>query len=387
MRNHICPIGSKTFQFGNKKKLFSHFATSLPMGSARDLSAAEVSAAKALRAEGFSLRAIARRLGRSFSSVGKLLKRRKPPARGRPAALSSRAETAFLRHLRKMQEKADGAYEATARMAAEKWKGKVSLRSAQRLLQRRGVKWRALRSKPRLTSGDVDDRRVFATRWGGRPESFWRNIVALDGKVFTVVLKPEDRRWAAAGRVRGAYRGRDSGLSRCFVKKKVKERQPAGGSLFIIGAVCGPEQHVFWHAVSGRWCGAAAADMYQKLRAFLWAKYPGRRRWRILEDNDPVGLQCGAARRAKRDLGMTALPAPKRSPGLSLMDYAAWSEIQRRMRESERRMRRPETSAAFSRRLRRVATSLPKSFLARAQGSMRRRLQQLKLARGAFFEE
>ena len=57
----------------------------------------------------------------------------------------------------------------------------------------------------------------------------------------------------------------------------------------------------------------------------------------MLDDNDPVGNQPKAGRAAKRVSRLSLFRIPKRSPELNVIDFAVWSEIERRIRRQGRR--------------------------------------------------
>ena len=71
------------------------------------------------------------------------------------------------------------------------------------------------------------------------------------------------------------------------------------------------------------------------------------------------------------------------------MDFAVWSEIERRMRRQERSFpaSKRETRTAFAKRLDRVAKMLPESFINKAIGNLQHRCQLLLEAKGGLFEE
>ena len=58
---------------------------------------------------------------------------------------------------------------------------------------------------------------------------------------------------------------------------------------------------------------------------------------------------------------MKVFQIPKRSPDLNVLDYAIWSEVERRMRLEELKMKKGkrEPREQFEARLDRVALSLP----------------------------
>ena len=231
------------------------------------------------------------------------------------------------------------------------------------------------------------------------------------------------------------------------MRKRGKERERCGGRVGVIGGVCGPEQKVFWYvypagiwvsipgpgakkkssllpphpelrayeagshergnethtmfscgvyaavkipryAMSDRWGANEAVKMYHSLSAFLKKHYPRRKRWLLVEVNDPSGFLSRRAVRAKEELKIKAIGLPKRSPDLSPMDYSVWSRIGAKMREGETKMKdKKETKKAHLRRLGRVAAALDKGLLRKTMRDMRRRLRFCKEAKGGLFEE
>ena len=146
-----------------------------------------------------------------------------------------------------------------------------------------------------------------------------------------------------------------------------------------------------WEYIDGRnWNGAVAEEMYRCpiLRA-LQREYPGRRRWTILEDNDPAGFKSSKGLRAKADVGVKSFDLPKRSPALNVCDFALWTEVNRRMRRQEKRWpyHKKESRAQHMARLRRTARNLPEKFINDSIGDLRRRCGRLLVARGGHFEE
>ena len=71
------------------------------------------------------------------------------------------------------------------------------------------------------------------------------------------------------------------------------------------------------------------------------------------------------------------------------MDYAIWSEVNRRMRRQEKRWpkSKKETRAQFAARLRRTAKNLPPAFIKASMGDMKRRCKRVLAAGGGFIEE
>ena len=71
---------------------------------------------------------------------------------------------------------------------------------------------------------------------------------------------------------------------------------------------------------------------------------------------------------------MKVFEIPKRSPCLNVCDDSLWSEVNRRIREQERKISpaKRESKNAFLFRLRRIALSLPPNVVSAAVGNMKR---------------
>ena len=280
----------------------------------------------------------------------------------------------------------------TAKLAVATWRGrkKFSIKTARRIFKRWKMEWRKLREKPQLTAEDIRYRRDFSGAYVKKRADFWEKVVCLDGKYFPIILKASRRRWAASQTVRGIYRSKNSksGLEPFRVKKKVKERQAVGGGIFVQAGICGPQRKMFWHVVKGKWGAQAATEMYGKLHTFLRASYPDRRKWIVIEDNDPSGFRSKMAIRKKKECNLVPIELPKRSPDLQPMDYAVWAGINKKMRESEKRMgAKVESKKAHLKRSEKSAKTLGGEYLKSIQRSMKRRLAQCLKANGGLFEE
>ena len=87
--------------------------------------------------------------------------------------------------------------------------------------------------------------------------------------------------------------------------------------------------------------------------------------------------------------GRSVFHIPKHSPDLNVLDYAVWSEVERRMRKAESvwKNSKAETRAQFGARLARIAQKLPKEFIDKSIADMKRRCERLHVAKGGLFEE
>ena len=105
-----------------------------------------------------------------------------------------------------------------------------------------------------------------------------------------------------------------------------------------------------------------------------------KRKYTVLEDNDPTGYKSGKAKAAKRDLKIEAIPFPAYSPDLNPLDFSIWNEIKQRMLRST--PTKLESVTAYKARLRRTALRLPKAFVRKAVLSMPKRIQAIIKAKG-----
>ena len=344
--------------------------------------------------DGLKPSVVASRLGRSKSTLTRLLvKQVARKQQGRPPLLS-KAQVDFLqRRLHDMIVQANAEHRVTVAMLRKSAKIKASCRVILEALHERGVYFRKLREKPVLTPTDVKERLAFAKLHKAKSAAWWNEHVHgfLDGKHFKTYLTPAARTQAAQHRTFGAFRAPGQGLSGGYVKPKQGMAYNTGSkSCLVMGAV-GRGKVLLWHAVpGGRWSGQAAADMYKgALKTALAKTWPRKRAHVVLEDNDPTGFQSSKGKAAKTESGINTFAIPKRSPDLNPMDYSIWSEINRRMRRQELKWTRNkrETRAQYLTRLRRTATNLPSSFITKAVGDMRRRCKLLLAAEGRYFEE
>ena len=140
-----------------------------------------------------------------------------------------------------------------------------------------------------------------------------------------------------------------------------------------------------WKVIEGPWNGAAAASMYKDtLAPALRRQKPDRRRFRILEDNDPSGYKSRVGIAAKVAAKIDVVALPPRSPDLNPVDYGLWAAVNRRMRAQEKTFKPSfkESRCAHLARLRRVAVTMPASFLTPLVKSMKRRCSAVAAANG-----
>ena len=294
--------------------------------------------------------------------------------------------------LEKMVNAADANSEVTMDMLMKRGRLRVSRRVVAEALHERGYRFRDLRQKPILTPDDIKDRFKWAKKYARRPRAWWLEAVHvhLDNHTFKVATTSKGRKLLAKRRVRGVYRQVGKSLKSAHVKPSAKQHLSIGAKGILKAGGVGGGQVLVWHTIHGAWGGSTAAELYTDVvQPALRARFPRTKQFCVLEDNDPTGNQSKKGLQAKQDAKLEVLRIPKRSPDLNVMDYAVWSEVERRMRAQEKKWAasRHETREAFERRLDRTARALPQSFIDNSIMDLQRRCKRLRDAEGGLFED
>ena len=345
--------------------------------------------------EGRSPTEVADLLARDLSSVVRRMKQLAsggvPSAVGRPRALTPRQIDRLVKVANEMIEDAECNYQVTAGMLKSALRLKCSEKTILEALHERGVWFKPFREKPLLTEEDVKARRLFAKDHGPKPMTFWTETISayLDEKYFTPYLTPAARAYARKLTARGAFRGKKQGLNKGYVKPKKTMKHNFGRKVCVGVAICA-KKVLTCYVVKKSWCGAAASELYaDHLGPALKEAFPGRRRFLLVEDNDPTGHKSGPGESAKRAAHISCVPFPKHSPDLMPLDFGFWKSVNRRLRKQE--LAFPidyyETRKHFVTRLRRTILRSPTASLTKLIGSMKRRCKLLKDAKGWHFEE
>ena len=273
------------------------------------------------REEGRKPTEMAHLLGRDLSSVSRRLRRittgAASPQVGRPPALSVAQIDRLVVLANEMIEDADCKYQVTARLLQKTMRLKCSEKTILTALHDRGVWFRPFREKPLLTDEDVEARKKFARTHVHKPLTFWtRTIDAyLDEKYCTPYLTPAARAMARKVRARGAFRGKKGGLAKGFVKPKKTLKQNFGRKV-CVGVAISAKKVLACYIPKKNWCGAAAHELYSEhLGTALKNEHPSKRRFLLVEDNDPHGAQkCSWQRGEKRSTHLV-LAIPKALTG------------------------------------------------------------------------
>ena len=171
---------------------------------------------------GLPVTKIALAVGRNKTTVYKALSTDpgQRPRRGRPELLSRRDVDKLVKTLRALVKKASARVEVTLAMVRRSARVKASERCVRTALQKRGIRFRRLRSKPLLTREDRIARYAFAKTFRHKTEAWWLRHINLHRglKNFQVYTNAPGRAYAAQREVHGAYREPGQGLDReCIV--------------------------------------------------------------------------------------------------------------------------------------------------------------------------
>ena len=335
-------------------------------------------------------------MNRDLSTVTRRFKRNEKKSQrvrpvGQPPALTEKQKDRVVLTMEKMVAAADSKYQVTAGMVRCALKLQCSDRVVLDTLHSRGVNFHPMREKPVRTEADETARYQFGKKYAPKPKVFWRgNVHAfLDNKVFPVYLTGAARSYAAKRTARGSFRKKGQGLAKGHVKPRKGLKVNYGKNVMVSVAISA-QKVLMCYQVKGHWNGAKAAEMYSSyLAPALRKTYPAKKRFLLLEDNDPSGYKSNRGKDAKRAERIDVLALPKRSPDLNPLDYGFWDCVNRRLREQESvfHTRKKETPQQFTARLRRTIMRTPKKILTPMVESMKRRCAALKACGGKDFEE
>ena len=243
----------------------------------------------------------------------------------------------------------------------------------------------SVRSRPgkrRIARTAKDEERRFeqALTWKRRPSSFWTKDVHafIDTKKFVCPRKDSDKKLMRATRVTHHLRTASEGSEHEFVLPKRSHMLFGIPSIDVTAAV-GNGRVFFWHVSKKPWNGAAAANMYHQLGRALRQRYPGVRRFRVVEDGDTKGFQSGAGVRAKMEERITSMKLPPRTPSWMPWDYSLWDEVEKRTLANKTTL---TGVSAYEKRLRLTGLRLPSELIEDVLGKMRGNIEAVVAAKG-----
>lgn len=337
-------------------------------------------------------RARKKKTGPSLSTVrraikGRTFRRGEPERRGRKRVLTRRLVLKMNKVRKALLKKAKSEYEVRWRDVVRVARApRVHRSTAKRSFHRNAlpVLRRTAREKPQRTPEVERERVAMCTPWTKRRPAYFNDEVHLiiDNKKFLARTRESARMYMRKLRVRGHLRLKSEGLKKeCTKPSRRKNRMNTGGTVNVCAGV-GGGRILLWHYLPQRWNSSAAAALYRGpiLRA-LKKQHGEKRKYKVIEDNDPTGFKSKAACDAKKEAKIEAMQFPRYSPDLNPLDYSIWNEIEARVTRSYR-TKKAESVKQFKKRLRRVAMSLPEGFVRKAVASMPKRARAVVSAKG-----
>jgi hypothetical protein len=310
---------------------------------------------------------------------GKTFKRSAAETRGRKNKLSATNIRTMDRVRDEIITKAKGEREVTWEEIIRKSRVPTVDRStaAKHMKKSLGVKPHRPRAKLIRSEADQAERKRICNRLRKLPLKYWTGSVHLfmDNKRWPVPSSAKGKEYLKKSKVRFVIRKANEGLKPGYTKPdKRKHRTNLGGVNFVAGIVKGKVR--IWHYFDGAWNSDKAAEVYTDVVApALVRAYGKKRRFTVLEDNDPTGYKSGEARQAKADLSIVPIEFPTYSPDLNPCDYALWDEVERRM--DQQAAPKNESREAFKARLRRTALAIPPATIYGMLGGMVHRTQSV----------
>ena len=383
---------------GNPQQLHGSYKCHQPRAAAmgKHLSAAEMDRAHSLSSSGSTpvevhgrLQAARRRVrkdGPSLRTVrralkGDTFKRSGRETRGRHRILSStnlRAANRARKHLIKKAKGEDevhwGDIQRAARLPA------VHRTTLAKNMQAAGygIRWRTPRLKPARGEIDEAERKAMCDRMRKLPVRYWLQDVDayIDCKDWDLPLTVRGKAHVKRLRVRGHLRTKSEGLQKGFTKPDKKtHRQNTGGHVKLFAAIIGCRVRI-WHYLPRRWSGATAAAVYTDVLGPALRRLRGvKRRYSVLEDNDPTGFKSKKGVAAKQAAHIEPLAFPVYSPDLNPLDFSLWEEVKNRMASQPEPKR--ESAQAYKARLRKTAMSIPEPVVRKMVEDMKPRAQSV----------
>ena len=268
---------------------------------------------------------------------GKTFKRSRTETRGKKPKLTPQAVEKLNKARLQLQTKAKAEYEVH-------WKDiikaarvpKIDPTTAARRVQAAGhdVKWRQPRQKPIRDDSTLQERTEVCSRLRRYPVKYFSDTLDLimDNKSFEIPTYAKAKKYAKMRKVRGHLRTRGEGLKDGYTKPGKKHRVNPGGKAMVCAGIINCKVKVWHYLPRGRWNGQLAADTYEgPIYRALLRNRGEKRKYKVLEDNDPTGYKSHKAVAAKANLGVEAMTFPRYSPDLNPLDYFLWHEVEERM--------------------------------------------------------
>jgi hypothetical protein len=294
--------------------------------------------------------------------------------RGRSSTMPPNACKIASQQLTMLHKAADNEYLVTWSDVHKATKAKLH---AQGVLKKKGVKMpcpevlakavrastdvRARPGKQRIAlfPEHVRKRFTLVKKWIKYPKKFWQKDIHgyIDTKKFVCPRNAKEKKLMRSSKVHHHLRTPTEGKKDMYLLPK-GGRNLTGIPSVEITACVAKDRIIMWHESEKPWNGNQGATMYKALGAAL-RKFHGRRAsYRVVEDGDPKGFQSNKGIQAKKEQKIRSWKLSPRSPGLMLLDYSLWNEIEHRVLAKKGPAN--ESMQAYKKRLNLTAKKLPR---------------------------
>jgi hypothetical protein len=262
----------------------------------------------------------------------------------RPRLIMPRHDAQLRQVIKRLQKKAAGNREVSAKAILSAWRAKVcGLRTLRRWLQR-NFRWCAPVERAKPSSPAVEARAAFLRKWGAKPASYWRSqyVVFADGHRFPRRTTQRHIDIYRQQAVRGNYReiatrtGQPVKATGWEIRAKRTLRQNVGGTHNkILSATGKGNTHVFsYKSGKGGWNAATCCRWLDAIVAHFGVPRGGRK-LTVFVDRDPVwagqGPQGRKVRAHAASLGAELEYLPPQSPDMMLWDHVGIHEAEQRL--------------------------------------------------------
>ena len=232
------------------------------------------------------------------------------------------------------------------------------------------------REKPMRDAKVKRERAKKSRKMAKKPYRFYTDDLdaIIDNKKFEIPSTVRGKKYKKMRAVRFHLRTPSEGIKQGFTKPSAKKnRVNLGGYVSVCAGIINNRIKIWHYLPTDRnWSAEVAEELYNgPIIAALRRNRGQKRKYRIIEDNDPTGYKSNLAIATKAELKIVPEDWPRYSPDLNPLDFFIWNEVEVRM--SKTRAPTSETLEHYKARLRRCAMAIPARVIKKAVASIRDR--------------
>ena len=247
-----------------------------------------------------------------------------------------------------------------------------------RIFKEKGVYFGTPVKKNIFRNSDVTRRFQWASQYRFKSDSFWKGIHYFDNKTFCVFKSFESKAYHVKTGITGVYRQKGDPYTYKNAQPNPRLKYNTGEKPVMVSLA------ISWKGVES---ARIFTGSFNGHSAYLWYRALSQKLARnsvVLEDNDRT-FSTRVAIQGKAIGGLQTLKIPPRSPGLNPLDFSIWSEINKKLRASNRLLlqsKTRETRRDYLKRLRSIIWRVPVSVIRKSILSMRGRVNAVYKAKG-----